>query len=101
MAKCKSIITQKIKRGKHFSLWPEHNPKGEVCGGNITFGVEIEGGGRCFCGDYCYCDSPSIKVEITCSKCRNPFIDDELQSNSSYDVQDRINKLLLIALDKI
>lgn len=100
MLRCKSHVVQEFKRAKAQSVWPEHDPKSahKTCGGKITLGVEIEGGGRCYCGDYCYCDSPEIKVHVTCTKCRNPFIDDGLQG-SRYTVEARIGELLHFALE--
>ena len=97
MPKCKSHLTQVMKRAKALSVWPEHDQANQhpVCGGDISIDIGIEGGGRCYCGDYCYCDGPSLKVYVTCSKCRNPFIDTRLQD--SYPVS-RINDLVEIGL---
>ena len=100
--KCKSRILTAPKRGKASSLWPVHVKDGRhvdhpECGGDISIYLEIEGGGPCHCGDYCYCESPNLKAYVTCSKCINAFIDEDLQSG--YSVSERVNKLIEFALE--
>lgn len=98
MLKCKSRIVDKPKRRKATSLWPNHDPDNKlpVCGGKIELDISIEGGGPCYCGDYCYCTSPELKLDVRCSSCRNPFVDERLQN---YDITSVITKLIEMALD--
>lgn len=44
------------------------------CGGPIKVSLDIDGGGRCSCGDYCYCSPPEITIDYSCGaakRCRN------------------------------
>lgn len=98
--RCQSHIVATFKKAKAQSIWPINDPKNEhpICDGEVSLEVDIEGGGPCHCGDYCYCESPEIKVYGRCTKCRNPFFDEELQSHTNYRVRAQIGKLLEIAL---
>jgi len=81
MIRCKSRIVRTFKTRKAEAIWPEtvHGPQKpdllekypEECGGEIHIGVEILGGGGCCCSY----ETPSIEMEVRCSKCNCPYFE--------------------------
>lgn len=100
MLKCKARIAQRAPgRGLALSVRPPADPTFPECGGDISVSLSIDGGDRqCYCGDYCYCESPKLVVYVQCNKCRNAFIHEDLQG---YYPQDVIQKLVIAALERI
>lgn len=95
--KCKARIYGTVSSGKATSIRPSlRTDANEVCGGNISLDVSLPYRGRCTCDEYCYCESPELEISVTCSRCRNAFIDDDLQSGYPYT---RLKELIVKALE--
>lgn len=74
--KCQARIVREYKTKKADVVWPEclGGPVPEhlvhpVCGGDVKADVCVPYSGCACCGD-----SPEVKVELTCSRCKNPYI---------------------------
>lgn len=75
---CQARITKVYKRKKSASTWPGYAEWDEtlpVCGGNVTFTVELDGGGCCAGSDYCYCEPTRLDITPHCNKCDGAWYD--------------------------
>lgn len=73
---CEAKITREFKAGKANSDRPTQKNKDVItCGGDLTYSLDISGGGPCHCGDYCYCSGPEIHVDVECSRCKYPYFE--------------------------
>lgn len=95
MRECDALIVKEFKTALADSIRPTEpftNPKGyPICGGKLEFYVQVIG--RCCGQEECYCEDPSLEVEIFCHRCKNPYFKgiDRLYTNPTGAIEDLLN----------